>query len=309
MLHLKTCKVALLSLGCLVIGAYSSLAVDRPPKYDIPTKPVHPPKIKDIDRRALDVRAPWTTPGDGTLVMLARSAIGLASPIPFGMQICVTAVTPGDNNIAVYIWTTGPAVSPGGDNNQLEVNPKLGECVQIDQPAAAIVQTSTTSGIVSGYYEWIRPRVFPRNKANIVPLPQISSSAVDQVNFGAPMASTARCKKLNKPTNEFWAACKLPLPGGHRGVRVCIGSDYIDASDGKTDYAISLLDIILSEHLRTQNKPTPYDYRWNPIFPGGCRDLFFTKDAYFMVGPRTTGGDWDPSKIKAIRFTRLRLGR
>jgi hypothetical protein len=53
---------------------------------------------------------------------------------------------------------------------------------------------------------------------------------------------------------------------------------------------------------------SPYNYLWNPVTPNGCRDMIWKsseliKDVYFMVGPNSTGGYWDPSKISSINVT------
>src|SRR5271156_2226061 len=91
--------------------------------------------------------AVWSTPGDGRLVMLMRNTDGFTAPIAALVRVCVTNLTGSSNSVNLYIWTTGnpwdaTPVMPLQQTRQLD----LGECVEIDQPAALIIQDSTTSG-------------------------------------------------------------------------------------------------------------------------------------------------------------------
>jgi hypothetical protein len=122
---------------------------------------------------------------------------------------------------------------------------------------------------------------------------------------GQAKEQTAVCQPLPSPTADYYAACPLKLEAekGVVGYRICLGSNYLVATDGKTNYPAGLLEIMLDSSLLTKNMMGSYDYRWSPSFAGGCRDIYTTSQPYFMVGPRKTGDYWDPSKIATINYT------
>lgn len=270
-----------------------------------------------MSESAFGSQAIWTTPGDGTLVMLMRSAKGFDanSAIPFSMQICMTGenskLSGNDRYSTVYVWTTAGS-NPGGDNQKAYQVP-LGQCAQIDKPAAVIVQqTQDEGGIVSGFYELLPAGTFSNQADAKIGLPYTASKQPKPAaQLGAPSEIAATCTKLPTPTTYYWASCQLQLPNASanadkKGYRVCIGADYLTQPDGTAPYpayAVSLLDITLSASLLEAVKDSPYNYNWSPIFPGGCRDLIFATEAFFEIGPNYLGYYWDPSKITSIKAT------
>jgi hypothetical protein len=252
-------------------------------------------------------QALWSTPGDGRLVMLARNAAGFGpdNAMPVRVRVCVTNFTGTNNAVNLYIWTT-PGPQPGAP---LAAQPQtrhleLGECVEVDRPAALIVQDATISGTSSGYYRLLEETALPQGLTatpNIIP--GGTKKHGRKIKIGAPESGTAGCGALKSPTADFWAYCQLPLAVGHQGVRICIDTNYLKSEDGKTQYAASLLDLIVDKSKMGVDKPSPYDYNWSPVTPDGCRDLIGATEAYFMVGPSSTGGYWDPSKVRSITVT------
>jgi hypothetical protein len=202
----------------------------------------------------------------------------------------------------------------------------LGDCVEIEQPAALILQDATITGTSSGYYEWLEPpKALPTSAASPgassnVPKPHGHTIAV--VN---PQKQTAKCQPLYDPgqrpilSNDFLAKCQLKPPPypNQKGVRICIGNNFVTwqkhdwPSPQQTNYAASLLDLIINKaFLPPINKPSPYDYNWNPVTPNGCRDVIgdpkdptWLDNLYFMVGPNTAGGYWDATAVQSIAAT------
>ena len=267
--------------------------------------------VHAADLPTLDVRqqAVWSTPGDGRLVMLARNAAGFGpeNGMPVRVRVCVTNLTGTSNAVNLYIWTTpgpqpGTLPMPQPQTRHLE----LGECVEIDRPAALIVQDATTSGTASGYYQLLEETAWPAGPAaaNASAPPGATREKYGRdIKIGPPEPTTANCVPLTPPTADFWAYCQLRFAVGHQGVRICIGTNYLKSDDGKTQYAASLLDLIVDKSKMSVNKLSPDDYNWNPVTPNGCRDLIGANEAYFMVGPNSVGGYWDPSKVRAITVT------
>ena len=99
-------------------------------------------------------QALWSTPGDGTLVMLVRSdafydASKPALPaIPLRVRVCVTNMTGSNNSANLYVWTTqGPQPNPNNNvsyappvNQPQTIHMQLGDCVEIDRPGGIVVQ-------------------------------------------------------------------------------------------------------------------------------------------------------------------------
>jgi hypothetical protein len=269
-----------------------------------------------ISQSAFGSQATWTTPGDGTLVMLMRSAKGFDADaaIPFSVQVCMTGQNSKlpdgtDRQVTAYVWTTAGS-DPQGDNEKTAFIP-LGKCAQIDQPAAIIVQQGQDEGgIVSGFYELLPAGTF-KNRVDVAVGPPFlpGKDAKPTAQLGPQRTMTAQCGKLPTPTIYFQYACKLPLApvsagtgGDRKGYRVCIGADYLRQPDGTAPYpayAVSLLSLVLNADVLGTTPGSPYDYRWNPIFPGGCHDLVFATEAYFVIGSDPSGY-WDASKIGTI---------
>lgn len=268
-------------------------------------------EVRAADAPPLDTepQALWSTPGDGRLVALARNAAGFDKAMPVRIRVCVTNLTGTNNQVNLYIWTTtGPQPGSQPPAQPQTRHLQLGECVEIDRPAALIIQDSTVSGTSSGYYRLLEESALPKGLAAANPditTADTSKNHGRDIRIGAPNEPvSAPCSPLKSPTADFWASCQLPLPvGHHQGVRICIGTDYLNADDGKTQYAASLLDLIVDQGLMTKPKPSPYDYNWNPVTPDGCRDLIGATEAYFMVGPSSIGGYWDPAKVRSITVT------
>lgn len=268
-------------------------------------------EVHAADLPTLDVRqqAVWSTPGDGRLVMLARNAAGFGSEngIPVRVRVCVTNLTGTGNWVNLYIWTTpgpqpGTPPTPQPQTRHLE----LGECVEIDRPAALVVQDSTTSGTASGYYQLLEETAWPTGPtaANAPAAPGTAREKYARdIKISSPDPAVANCVPLKSPTADFWASCHLRLAAGHQGSRICIGTNYLKSDDGKTQYAASLLELITDKSKMNVDKPSSYDYNWSPVTPDGCRDLIGASEAYFMVGPNVPGGFWDPSKVKSITVT------
>ncbi|MFI5020819.1 MAG: hypothetical protein ACHQRJ_04065 [Alphaproteobacteria bacterium] len=264
--------------------------------------------VQAADPLPLDVehQALWSTPGDGTLIMLARNTAGFGpdNAMPVRVRVCVTNITGTNNSVNLYIWTTADQ-QPGAPlaAQPQTRHPELGDCVEIDRPAALIVQDSTVSGTSSGYYRLLEETALP--KGLTVTNTRTTTGGAQKnhgraIKIGAPVPAAANCSPLKSPTADFWAYCQLFLAVGHQGVRICIGTNYIKSHDGKTQYAASLLDLIVDKSKLSIDKPSSYDYNWNPVTPDGCRDLIGAIEAYFMVGPNSPGGYWDPSKVRSI---------
>jgi hypothetical protein len=258
-------------------------------------------------------QAYWSTPGDGRLVMLARNAAGFNKPIAFRVRVCVTNFTGSNNAVNLMVWTTLGLQKNATASAQPQTRTlQLGDCVEIDSPAAVILQDSTVSGTTSGYYQLLQPTALP----NGVTTAQSASIGGPlhrdkyEIQIGDPHPQSVGCKPLPTPTPDFYKSCPVALPTItmpgviYEGVRLCIGGDFAHLSDNTDiDYAASLIDLIVDAKLQNQPKPSPYDYNWNPVTPNGCHDLIGANFAAFMIGPKDPGGYWDPSKVSQINVT------
>jgi hypothetical protein len=255
-----------------------------------------------LDKTQRETGAVWSTPGDGRLVMLMRNTDGFTAPIAARVRVCVTNLTGSSNSVNLYIWTTGnpwdaTPVMPLQQTRHLD----LGECVEIDQPAALIIQDSTTSGIASGYYELLD---LPPN----VPL----SEAVDNrdthklkdrgnsVYIGSTQKPLVTCGgPAPALSNYFRQSCALTLDSQSadpeppdpnlkvHGVRICTGDKFVVTSlnPPNIDYPPGYLELIINKSLLTIDPPQVYDYNWNPVTPNGCRDVIAgSSDINSLVG-------------------------
>jgi hypothetical protein len=267
--------------------------------------------------------AVWSTPGDGRLVMIARNSGGFTSPIAARVRVCVTNFTGTNNSINLFIWTTSNTwdttpSAPLQQNRQLQ----LGDCVEIDQPAALIVQDATISGIASGYYQLLdNPAPLPSSSA----LPKSASQNTPikhsygiylkpvlaaQVNIDcAPISNVA---PETGPTNDYHSECpltlNLPIDDTRKGIRICFGNSDVILKDSSGVhagvYAASLLQMIVAKAFwPPTNMPSSYDYNWNPVTPNGCRDVIGpTSEIKFMIGPNNPPYPlpWDPTTVQRI---------
>lgn len=256
-------------------------------------------------------QAYWSTPGDGRLVMLLRNAASFEQAIPLRVRVCVTNFTGANNAVNLFIWTTAgyqPGVSPGPQPQTRQLT--LGECAEVDRPAAIIVQDSTTSGTSTGYYELFEQTspppeyVAPAPGSGGASPPTASKRHEHNIRLGAPAPVRANCMPLppppagTAPSASYFAYCQLPLPphidpkSAYNGVRICTGVNYVSSDDGKMQYAAGYLEMIVDKRFVTTPKQSDYDYNFNPVTPQGCRDVMGASDIYFMVGPDAPGGYW-----------------
>jgi hypothetical protein len=275
------------------------------------------------DTTQRETGAVWSTPGDGRLVMLMRNADGFIAPIAARVRVCVTNFTGSSNSVNLYIWTTGnPWDATPVTPLQQARNLDLGECVEIDQPAALIIQDSTTSGIASGYYELLD---LPPN----VPLSGVdnrdSHKLKDRGNpvyIGSTQHPLATCDgPAPAQSGYFLKSCALkldpqsanpdPSSGLHvHGVRICTGDKFVVTNETppNIDYPPGYLELIINNSFLKIDPPQVYDYNWNPVTPNGCRDVIagssginsLLGNIYFMVGPVTAVPPWDASKVQQI---------
>jgi hypothetical protein len=180
---------------------------------------------------------------------------------------------------------------------------QLGQCAEIDRPGGIIVQDATTSGTASGYYQLFEETTLLHSPESGTPSPGTQSHG-HGFRFGPAVSKVVDCAQLQRPTKDFLVSCPLPLEG-KKATRVCFDNKFVTTTDnGAINYPASLLDLIVDEKLLSTNKFSDYDYNWTSVTPVGCRDLVGVSKAYVMVGPSASGGFYDPTKIKSIRFTK-----
>ena len=252
----------------------------------------------------------WSTPGDGTLVMLARDANGFGADnaMPIRVQVCVTNFTSSQNAVNLYAWTT-PALwtvpTPGTPSQEQARQLQLGDCVEIDRPAALIVQDATISGTASGYYRLLPESNLPSG-LNPTP-PQYRNIAIGAKVVDAQVG----CVQLTPPTRDYATYCPIDLPADHQGWRICTGTQDITTIPNiqylNNQYALSLLDLLADPKLVRTDKPSANDPQWNPVTPDSCRDLIGVSAAYFMVGPSTHGAYWDAANVKSVNVKLLSI--
>jgi hypothetical protein len=271
-----------------------------------------------------DNQAYWSTPGDGRLVMLLRNAASFEQPVPLRVRVCVTNFTGVNNAVNLYIWTTAgfqPGLSPPPQPQTRQLS--LGGCVEIDRPAAIIVQDSTITGTSTGYYQLLEQTAPPPQFTASGPSatsgglpPERPERHEHDIELSKPHSVPAKCNLLSslsppppQPSANYYAYCTIPLPKpidpkDHiNGVRLCTGVEYITSTDGKKQYAPGYLELIVDQKFLTAPKDSDYDKNFSPITPQGCRDFFGATAAYFMVGPNVAGGFWDPAKIQSVNVT------
>ena len=237
-----------------------------------------PPISKTAD---VDPQAVWSTPGDGRLVMLARSATAsfdkpTGVPIPFRIRVCVTNFTGVKNAVTLYVWTKPnpwdiQAAIPQLQTRQLS----LGDCVEFDRVTAIIAQDSTITGTSSGYYQLFEQTHLPGvgKSANPPPLADGTTNGPKklghEINYGKVENGDAPCLKIGQTNDNYYKDCHLKLPAvQHDGIRICTGTKYITSDDGKDQYPPGYLELLINkDFLPPKNKPSDYDYNWNPITP------------------------------------------
>jgi len=278
-------------------------------------------------------QAYWSTPGDGTLTLLLRNKLGFQNPIPFRARVCVTNFTGLANAVNLIVWTTPGYVTNISSQQEPQTHTlALGECAEIDQPAAIIVQDSTTSGIASGYYQILERTAPPLAFLNTVGAPAPAPARVPKrhehdVKVGEPKSISVACAPYPDgaaggafppvsgpaPNGDYYArycwlkfadfATKPPLPPT-RGARICTDGNYVDSGNKYgTVYAISLLDLVADKDAVGTEKDSPYNYNFNPLTGNSCRDIFYAGDLFFMVGPGSHGQYWDAANVNAIQVT------
>ena len=312
-----------LAISCLAwTAALSNPAANA---GELPTPaPTPTPKSEAAEQ------AYWSTPGDGTLTMLIRNAKSFQAPIPFRARVCVTNFTGVNNVVNLMVWTTpGYAINVSTSQQPQTHTLALGECAEIDQPAAIIVQDSTTSGIASGYYQILErtpaPPKFdpspaaadrPKRHEHEIIIGKRQSIAVKCVAYpdaepggvfpppaaGEPVANGDYYSRYCRLDQNLFASGDPKKPT--RGLRICTDAKYVNSGGKYGDtYAAGLLGLALDKAAIGVEKDSPYNYNFNPITWNSCRDAFFPGDIYFMVGPGPHGQYWDSNNVNSVNVT------
>jgi hypothetical protein len=278
---------------------------------------------QDVDQQAL-----WSTPGDGRLVMLLRNATdehlttdpAFTTAVPFRVRVCVTNFAGYNNVMNLFIWTTaGPQpgnVGQASPSQPLVLHPGLGDCVEIDEPAAIVAQDTTVSGSASGYYQLFEKTKLPEGSDPS----QKRQKKPPEVEIGAAKSRTFECTKLDPPKSptppnaNFLKACQLEIEQqtiDHYGVRICTKDNFVTIDDKPTTYPPGYLELTARD-LRTVSKNSDYNYNWNPVTTMSCRDVIWRPaidrptskhSVYIMVGPAQPVPGYDPAKVQSITVT------
>jgi hypothetical protein len=256
--------------------------------------------------------------------MIARNSTDFVTPIPVRVRICVTNFTGANNAVNLFVWTTPNLWDP----TQISQTPilvtrqlQLGDCTEIDRPAALVVQDSTTSGVSSGYYELLEPPADlpapPTRSGRSGPHP-IKRAYGIRIGDALSEGVSAECTLLGKDaagnpiSNDFSLRCDLKLPAdtARQGVRICFGpTDLFLKSNTYQAYAPSLMEMITNPtYAPPTNMPSPYDYNWSPVTPNGCRDVIgastqnVISGISFMIGPNDPNGNppWVPNNVSSV---------
>lgn len=297
-----------LSIG--VIATIHVLGFGVAAAGDAPAQPGH-----RYDAR----QAVWSTPGDGRLVMLVRNAIDrrlldqptFITAVPLRVRVCVTNFVGTNNAINLLLWTTSGGNPASPDEPQV-LHPNLGECMEIDRPAAIIVQDSTTSGSVSGYYQLLEVVSLPdKSKSTRQPSPDIE--VADPPSAPTPVPCTLLQPDPSKPnpSPDYLKFCELKFSGllpTQIGVRICTDDNFVNMTQGPPgNWPPGYLELTATD-LRTVPMDSPYNYNWNPVTPVSCRDVIWGSNAdkpgsrslFFMVGPAKLVPGYDPSRVDSI---------
>jgi len=287
---LPTCVLALSLIGASLAHAQSGS-----------------PSKSDVDPQAL-----WSTPGDGRLVMLLRNAIDqrviedppFVTLVPFRVRVCVTNFAGTNNSMNLFVWTTnGPGPNGLASTVQPQVlHPGLGDCVEIDRPAAIIAQDSTTSGSASGYYELLKAVTIPEKS-------RVTRNTRAEIGIGEPITAPIRCQPLRSASPDFSRFCQLDIAASRNqvGIRICTDDNFVKFDGAMTDYPAGYLELTATD-LREVPKNSPYNYNWNPVTPVSCRDVIWRLEldkpishtVFFMVGPAKPVPVWNPNKVDLI---------
>jgi hypothetical protein len=280
---------------------------------------------QDVDQQAL-----WSTPGDGRLVMLLRNATdanlitdpAFTTPVPFRVRVCVTNFVGSNNAMNLFVWTTaGPQSGNNGLAPPLQyqvLHPGLGDCVEIDEPAAIVAQDATVSGSASGYYQLFEKTKLPEGSDP----PKKGQKKPPEVEIGEAISRTFDCTKLDPPkpptppNANFLKACELQINNllNQHGVRICTGDKFVTVVDDSNkpinaNYPPGYLELTARD-LRTISKNSDYNYNWNPVTTMSCRDVIWqpgidhpARSVYVMVGPAQAVPGYDPEKVSKITVT------
>jgi hypothetical protein len=150
------------------------------------------PDWKPLTQDEVVKQALWSTPGAGRLVMLLRNNVdknpvadpAFTTPMPYRVRVCVTNFAGTQNSLNLFVWTTsGPQPNGQASTQQPQVlHPGLGDCVEIDQPAAIIAQDATITGSVNGYYQLFQSTFTSVDPQSLPSTYEISITAVNPPN-------------------------------------------------------------------------------------------------------------------------------
>ena len=274
----------------------------------------------DPSKSDVDPQASWSTPGDGRLVMLLRNSTDhyviedptFRTAVPFRVRVCVTNFAGVNNSVNLFVWTTdGPGPNGKAASVQPQVlHPGLGDCVEINRPAAIIVQDATTSGSASGYYELLQAVALPEKS-------RVTRNTRPKIGIGHPETKPVSCDLLpiGKSPN-FAKSCKFNLLAARNevGVRICTDDKFVNIDGSPDNYPAGYLELTTIDLTET-TKPSDYNYNWNPVTPVSCRDIIWQApvdrpiphSVFFMVGPAKPVPVWDPRKVNSLTIVTQKI--
>jgi hypothetical protein len=174
----------------------------------------------------------------------------------------------------------------------------FGACLEIDQPKQLSFHTPYTVSVdVAGTYQIFKPGTFKKTKIVARKLTKVTPDQL--VTLSPEKTETVECTKATTPSSPNWGACTMTSLTGGKNFRVCFDDGFSNQPAGAYDYAGSLIPMVLDQSLVGQSMgPTPNEFIYNSLAPGGCRDLFNVKEAYIVI----TNNSWNNQSVSKITY-------
>jgi hypothetical protein len=279
-------------------SAYDPLLIGNPKSIRLKAQ-------ADCQSLASSPSVTWKTVASNTIA-IARSGTYLNTTIQQSFMVCNTN---GPDAMTAFIYQR--TVTPPGFK-VVTPNPVIarGKCLLVDQPTALfVVDYVSVNRDDNGFYRTFPPGTFDLGGASYKII-NVDSELIPSTP-SMPMQVEAPCTRVvpdPNPTQNIYSTCPIPGLVENASYRVCFPAMYTPPMNNGDPYSGTLVLMVVDPSLTMKPYPSsnPDEVLYNPIIPGGCRDLYNISSASFIVTPWARippDTVWDPTRVTKVMMT------
>ena len=250
--------------------------------------------------------AKWATVASNRIA-IARAGIGFETTIERAFMVCNTD---GPDAVTAIVYRSTDQHPEGEVVSGVPPIDK-GKCLLVDRPSALfLVDYVHSDKANSGFYRTFAPGSFDLGGAPFALIAQDADTIPSAPSAARPVPALCEPVANPNPQQGIYATCAIPSLTKGGSYRICFGTKYTPPMSNGDSYTGTQLPLVTDPALLAKPLPaTPDELIYNPIVPGGCRDIYNVTSATalnFIVWPYKAmppDSVWQPQLVTMVTLT------